>query len=59
MPTVNKGDYILFRGVGAYTIALTPTFINYLSPIISIKDGQVSVVRRRQEVEDILSIYKL
>lgn len=58
MPDVSHGDYIVMSGVGAYTISLTPTFINYLSPIVSIENDVVSCVRRRQTVEDVLEIYK-
>lgn len=58
MPVVSHGDYIVMSGVGAYTISLTPTFINYLSPIVSIENDVVSCVRRRQTVEDVLEIYK-
>ena len=47
---IKAGDYIEIKGVGAYTIALTPTFINYQAPIISI--------RRRQELSDVISIYE-
>jgi len=59
IPTVEKGDYLVMRGVGAYTICLTPTFINYLSPIISIEENATKVVRRRQNVNDVLSIYEI
>ena len=59
MPTVEKGDYLLIRGVGAYTISLTPTFINYLSPIISVEDNSTEMVRRRQNANDILQIYEI
>lgn len=53
------GDFIRIDGVGAYTIALTPTFINYLAPIIEIKDDGISEIRRRQTLDDILSLYML
>lgn len=59
MPTVEKGDYLVMRGVGAYTICLTPTFINFLSPILSIEKDKVKMVRRRQTVEDVLAIYEM
>ena len=52
------GDYILIDGVGAYTITLTPTFINYLSPILSLTENTVQQVRRRQTINDIISLYK-
>lgn len=55
---LKAGDYIEIRGVGAYTICLTPTFINYLAPIVSIEKDGVKVVRRRQQLDDILTIYE-
>lgn len=59
LPIVEKGDYLVFRGVGAYTICLTPTFINFLSPILCVEDDAIEVVRRRQNVEDVLRIYDI
>lgn len=58
MPKMEAGDYIQFRGVGAYTICMTPTFINYLEPILMAEDGGYTEVRRRQNIEDIIQIYK-
>ena len=55
---LRAGDFIEIRGVGAYTICLTPTFINYLAPIMSIEGEEMKVVRRRQQLEDILTIYE-
>ena len=54
---VNYGDYLFIDGVGAYTIAMTPVFINYLSPIISIENGKIELVRRRQTVKDVMELY--
>jgi hypothetical protein len=54
---IKAGDFIEIHGVGAYTIALTPTFINYLAPILYMEDGKKTVVRRRQMIEDIITIY--
>ena len=58
MPHMEAGDYIQFRGVGAYTISMTPTFINYLEPILMPENGDYTEVRRRQNIEDIIQIYK-
>lgn len=55
---LKAGDYIEIRGVGAYTICLTPTFINYMAPIVSIEKEGAKIVRRRQQLEDILTIYE-
>jgi len=55
---LKAGDYIEIRGVGAYTTCLTPTFINYLAPIISVEKDGMQVVRRRQQLKDILTLYE-
>lgn len=57
MPQMEAGDFIQFNGVGAYTICMTPTFINFLAPILMSADGMFVLVRRRQTVEDIVGIY--
>ena len=59
LPNLNKNDIFQIRGVGAYTISLTPTFINFLAPIFSIEKEDVVMVRKRQNIEDVLNIYKL
>ena len=59
LPKLNAGDFIKFKGVGAYTICLTPTFINFLAPILTIENSEYKEVRRRQSVDDILTIYKV
>lgn len=55
---LHPGDFIEIRGVGAYTISLTPTFINYLAPILSFEKKDCRLVRRRQNIKDILTIYE-
>lgn len=57
LPLLTAGDYLQLRGVGAYTISLTPIFINYLAPIVSVEKGHFKLVRRKQNIEDVLSIY--
>jgi diaminopimelate decarboxylase len=59
LPKLNAGDFIKFKGVGAYTICLTPTFINFLAPILTFENGEYVEVRRRQNVDDILTTYKI
>ena len=59
LPVLKAGDFIEFQGVGAYTISLTPTFINFLEPILMEKDGEYVEVRRRQDINDVLSVYNL
>ncbi len=57
--SIDYGDFVKIDGVGSYTISLTPTFINYISPIVEIKDGNVFEVRKRQNINDIISLYSL
>ena len=57
IPQMEAGDFIQFNGVGAYTICMTPTFINFLAPILMPVDGVFKQVRRRQTIEDIVGIY--
>lgn len=59
MPCLKRGDYIYLKGVGSYTISLTPNFINYLSPILMLTKSGVKLIRRRQRMEDIISIYNI
>lgn len=59
LPKMEAGDFIQFNGVGAYTICLTPTFINFLAPILIFENGEYKEVRRRQNIDDILTVYKL
>ncbi len=58
LPKPERGDFIQFDGVGAYTISLTPTFINFLAPILSDENGDFVEVRRRQTINDILPLYR-
>ena len=57
MPFFQRGDLINIKGVGAYTLSLTPTFINYLAPVFSFENEELILVRRRQKIEDLLNIY--
>lgn len=59
LPNLHHGDYLMMRGLGAYTICLTPIFINYISPIIEASSDTYSLVRRRQRIEDIISLYNM
>lgn len=57
--SIGYGDFVKIDGVGAYTIVLTPTFINYVSPIIEIKGNKNFVLRRRQTLDDVMIPYTL
>lgn len=58
LPTANYGDFLAVAGVGAYTISLTPTFINFLPPIVSVSNHDINIIRRKQTIEDVLTLYK-
>lgn len=55
--SIKWGDYVKIDGVGAYTIVLTPTFINYVPPIISVGKSEEILVRRRQTLSDVMAVY--
>lgn len=57
--TVDRGDYVVFDNVGAYTNVLKPPFINPAPPMISYNADteQFALLRRREEVDDIFSTY--
>ncbi len=59
LDNIINGDILQIRGVGAYTMSLTPTFINFLSPVFSVENKNFKLVRKRQVIEDVLNIYKL
>lgn len=53
---INVGDKILFHRVGAYTMCLTPLFINYFPCVYSThNDDSVKIVRERWSAKDFLT----
>ncbi len=55
-----KGDYIVFRGLGAYVMVFNNVFINYMIPIVAIdKEGKDSLIRRRQDIKNLLDLYEI
>ena len=56
-PLPAAGDYLWLDNVGAYTVVMTPPFINP-APAILARDGEsVVCVRRRQTLEDVFAGY--
>jgi diaminopimelate decarboxylase len=53
----HTGDFIKIDNVGAYTIVLTPPFINPAFAIICKKDNRVKCVRFRQTLNDMFGNY--
>ncbi len=60
LPDPQPGDYIEIRNTGAYTIVMTPPFIN-LAPAIVAPDGKggFELLREAQSVDQFLACYNL
>jgi diaminopimelate decarboxylase len=53
-PPVDVGDRLVFRNVGAYNVTQWMQFITYRPAVVMIaRDGQVSLIRRRETLESI------
>ena len=55
MPQI--GDYFMIENVGAYTVVLTPPFINVAPAIITEKNGDFFPVRHRQTFDNMFAPY--
>jgi diaminopimelate decarboxylase len=51
------GDFIKFDNVGAYTIVLTPPFINPAPAIVVEKSGTFKIIRSKQTLGDMFKNY--
>lgn len=58
-PELNIGDNILFRNVGAYTMCLTPLFINYFPRIYLKENDNISIIRDKWTAKDYITKSKL
>lgn len=56
---LNDGDYILFHNTGAYSMALSPLFIQYYPNIYTEKKNELKLIRKKWSVRDYIinSIY--
>lgn len=59
IPGVSVSDYIAIENVGAYTVVKTPEFINYIPAIVSIENNEISIVRYKQNLSNVLQQYNL
>lgn len=59
-PVIQIGDRIRYNNVGAYTLCLSPLFINYFPIVYALKDGLYSVIRDRWTAKEFVakSIYE-
>ena len=53
-PELQPGDRVIFEKVGAYTMGLSPQFISFYPPVAVMQNGELKVVRRKNEAEDFL-----
>lgn len=54
-PLPAAGDYLKVDNVGAYTVVMTPPFINPAPAILALDGKDMICVRRRQTLEDVFS----
>ena len=53
------GDLFVFENVGAYTNVLRPPFILPAAPILALDGGEIRVVRRAGDLDDVLRGYAI
>lgn len=51
------GDYLCIDSIGAYTLVMTPPFINPAPAILADEGGEYKLVRKKQTLEEIFSSY--
>ena len=59
LPTLDEGDLLRIRGVGAYTVVFKPQFIRGAPAIYILDDRGPQEARRAESVDDFLSTYRL
>ena len=56
-PLPGPGDYICIDSIGAYTLVMTPPFINPAPAILVDDAGQIKMVRKQQTLDEMFSNY--
>ncbi|ANZ22633.1 diaminopimelate decarboxylase [Buchnera aphidicola (Diuraphis noxia)] len=57
LPIIKKGDYLIFHDTGAYGASMSSNYnTRPLIPEILLKNDNVMLIRRRQKIEEILSL---
>jgi len=54
---IEKGDFIRIENAGAYTIVLSPPFINVAPPILTKENGNYNIIRNKQNFDDMFGNY--
>lgn len=56
-PLPQPGDFIVIENVGAYTLVMTPSFINPAPAILANEKGTYKLVRKKRTLDEIFSNY--
>lgn len=54
---LNEGDFVVFDNVGSYSLSFKPPFIWPNVPVLEYRDGCLHVVKRQEELSDIMTTY--
>jgi diaminopimelate decarboxylase len=55
LPSVNEGDYLVFRNAGAYCFEMSSHYNSRFKPAeVMVKDGMALLIRRRDTLDDLL-----
>ena len=52
-----KGDMVVFGNVGSYSVVLKPPFILPNFPVIDITSGEVEIIKRQENFDDIFHTF--
>lgn len=52
---IKRGDMVVYKKVGAYTMCLAPLFIQFFPDIYVEKEGDYTLIRKKWNAEDILT----
>ena len=56
-PLPQVGDYICIDSIGAYTLVMTPPFINPAPTVLADENGNIKLIRKKQTQDDVFSNY--
>jgi diaminopimelate decarboxylase len=54
---VRPGDFVVFEGVGAYTVVMKPPFIQPAPAILAHDNGTIAVAKRAERWDDLFATY--
>jgi len=57
--SIGIGDYLVFGSCGSYSVVMKPPFILPNVPIVDISHGDITLVKRAEQFEDIFQTYNL